>query len=100
MSLPARVSALSALVIAAFLAVGCGGTVIDQSKVQDQIKATAEKSGKTKVSSVDCPSGVEVDPGQEFSCTVHLSGGGTETAKLKIRDEDANLDLLYLGPNK
>jgi NAD(P)H-hydrate repair Nnr-like enzyme with NAD(P)H-hydrate epimerase domain len=93
-------NAMLAIVAVAFLAIGCGGTVIDQSKVQDQIEASAEKSLHTKVTSVDCPSGVEVEPGASFSCAVHLSAGGTETATLKIRDEDANLDLVYLGPNK
>jgi NAD(P)H-hydrate repair Nnr-like enzyme with NAD(P)H-hydrate epimerase domain len=101
MSLSCRSSALLALVVAAFIASGCGETVIDQTKVQEQIKASAEKSGRTDdVSSVDCPSGIEVDPGAKFSCTVHLAGGQTETATLKIRNKDADLDFLYLGPRK
>lgn len=100
MSWLCRWGALAALAVAVFVAVGCGETVIDQSKVQEQIKASAEESGHTNVSSVDCPSDVEVKPDTKFSCTVHLKGGKTETATLKIRNEDADLDLLYLGPSK
>jgi NAD(P)H-hydrate repair Nnr-like enzyme with NAD(P)H-hydrate epimerase domain len=100
MSLLARRAALAALVLAALLVTGCGGTVIDFSKAEDQIKASVEESPDVKVSSVDCPSGVEVEPGAKFTCAVHLADGHTETATLLIRDEDANLNFINLQPNK
>lgn len=95
-----RLAVAAAFALVALSVAGCGGTVIDQSKVEDQIKATVEESPQTKVSSVNCPSDVEVEPKAKFSCTVHLSGGGTQTATLLIRDEDANLTLLNLQPDK
>lgn len=88
-----------AVVAGALLAAGCGKTVIDLSKTEDQIQAEAEGQGNN-VASVDCPSDVEVVAGDKFTCTVRLSGGGTETATLRIRDEDANLTLLSLEPDK
>jgi NAD(P)H-hydrate repair Nnr-like enzyme with NAD(P)H-hydrate epimerase domain len=100
MSWLVRSGAVAALALAAFLAVGCGGTVIDPGKIEDQLEAYVEKSQKEKVSSVDCPSGVEVEPGAKFSCTVHLSDGSSETATVLIRDKEANTSLLDLKANK
>lgn len=94
-----RIGYLGALAAVALslLAAGCGKTIVDLNKTEDQIRAEAEKrSPEAKVSSVECPSDVEVEPGREFTCTVRLSGGGTETATLRIRDEEANLTLLSL----
>jgi hypothetical protein len=92
-------AAPAALAAALLLAAGCGKTVIDLSKTEDQIQAEAEGEGR-KVASVECPSDVEVVPREKFTCTVRLSGGGAETATLLIRDEDANLTLLSLEPAK
>lgn len=90
------VGALAAAVLS-LLAAGCGKTIVDLNKTEDQIRAEAEKrSADAKVSAVECPSDVEVEPGRQFTCTVRLSGGTTETATLRIRDEDANLTLLSL----
>ncbi len=100
MRLLVRSGVIAALALTAFAVIGCGGTNIDFSKVEDQLEASIEKTRQTKVSSVDCPSGVEVDPGAKFTCVVHLSGGGTETATLLIRDKDANTSLLSLKANK
>jgi hypothetical protein len=95
-----RVSVAVGLAIAVLFAVGCGETILDLSKAEDQIKASVEESPGDKVTSVDCPSDVEVEPQTKFTCTVRLAGGETKTATLLIRDEDANLDLLRLQPDK
>lgn len=97
MSLHGRLAAIAACAAAAIALAACGKTIVDLNKTEDQIQAEAEKrSPDAKVSSVECPSDVEVEPGREFTCTVRLSGGRTETAKLRIRDEEANLTLLSL----
>ncbi|HEX6666444.1 MAG TPA: DUF4333 domain-containing protein [Solirubrobacterales bacterium] len=95
-----RFGALIALALAVFLVVGCGGTNIDLSKTEDQLKEYVEKTQSTKVSSVDCPSGVAVEPKAEFSCSVRLSNGQKETVTLLIRDEDANLSVVKIQPDK
>ena len=95
-----RCVVLAALFLAALLAVGCGGTAIDPSKVQGEVKENIEKVKQTKVSSVACPSGVEVEPKAKFSCTVRLANGKTETATLQIVDSNANLNFLNLRPDK
>lgn len=95
-----RCAALVALAMAALIAAGCGGTVLDLSKTEDQIKASIEESPGAKVSSVDCPSGIEVEPKTKFTCSVQLSKGRTGTATLLIRDEDANLSILNFQTNK
>lgn len=100
MSLPGRFGAIVALALAVFLVAGCGGVELDASKIEDQLEANIENTQKRKVSSVDCPSGVAVEPKTTFSCTVHLADGGAETATILIRDKDANTTLLKLQPNK
>lgn len=97
MSWIVRLTALALLAPALLALAACGKTIVDLNKTEDQIQAEAEKrSPDAKVSSVECPSDVEVEPGREFTCTVRLAGGRTETAKLRIRDEEANLTLLSL----
>lgn len=100
MSLLGRFGALAALALAVFLVTGCGGTVLDSASTEDQIEAEVEKTQNKKISSVECPSDIEVEPKTEFTCSVHLAGGGTETATLMIRDEDANVSFLNLEPDK
>jgi Domain of unknown function (DUF4333) len=89
-----------ALVAIALAAAGCGGTVIDREKVQEQVGESSEQARGSKVSSVECPSGVEVEAGATFTCSVKFASGKEETAKLKIRDKEADLDFEGLSPTK
>jgi Domain of unknown function (DUF4333) len=89
-----------ALAAIALIAAGCGGTVIDQKKVEEQVKASSEKVRGSKVSAVECPSGVKVEAGATFTCSVKFSSGKDETARLKIRNKDADLDFEDLSPSK
>jgi NAD(P)H-hydrate repair Nnr-like enzyme with NAD(P)H-hydrate epimerase domain len=100
MSLLGRSGALAALLVVAFLAVGCGETVIDDAKTEAAIEQNLEKSVGQKVSSVDCPSGVEVKAGETFDCTVSLAGGKQERATLKILNADADVEVTELRPGK
>jgi Domain of unknown function (DUF4333) len=100
MTSPGRFVVFVALALAVFLAPGCGGTVLDAASTEDQIEAEVEKTQGEKVSSVDCPSDVEIEPKTTFACTVRLANGDTETATLLIRDEDANLSFLKLQPDE
>jgi hypothetical protein len=100
MSLLGRSAALAALALAAFLAVGCGETVIDDAKTEAAIEENLRKSVGQKVSSVECPSGVEVKSGKTFDCTVSLAGGKKETATLKILNSDADVEVTNLKANK
>ncbi len=96
MSLLGRFAALAALALGVFLAVGCGETVIDSAKTEAAIEENLEKSVGQNVSSVDCPSGIEVKAGATFDCTVHLKGGKQETAMLKILNADADVEVTNL----
>lgn len=99
MSSLGRFAAL-AVALAVLVAAGCGGTEIDPRKVEDQIEANVESTLGKKVSAVECPSGVAVEPKTKFTCTVRFKSGNVETATLLIRDEDANLSLLSLQSSK
>jgi hypothetical protein len=100
MSWLGRSAALAALLAIVFLAQGCGETVIDDAKTEAAIEDNLQKSVGQKVTSVDCPSGVEVEPDTTFDCTVSLAGGKEETATLKILNEDADVEVADLKPNK
>jgi Domain of unknown function (DUF4333) len=86
---------LGALVVLALA--GCGETVIDATKTEEALQANLSKSLETKVSSVDCPSDVEVEPKAIFTCSVELAGGKTETATLRILNEDADVSVVKLS---
>jgi Domain of unknown function (DUF4333) len=101
MTLLGRLAALALVATAvSFAAAGCGGTELDATKTEELVKEDVEEVRGAKVASVDCPSGIEVAPKTNFTCEVRLSSGKTETAKLQIRDEDANLNFLSLEPAK
>ena len=95
-----RSGAVAALLGVAFLATGCGGAVIDDVKQEAAIEENLQKSVGQKVSSVECPSGVEVEAGKTFECTVRLAGGEEETATLKILNSDADTELTNLKVDK
>lgn len=97
MSLAVRSAALAALLALAAVAAGCGETVIDDVKSEDAIEQNVEDRLGKKVSAVECPSDVEVEVGATFECTVTLAGGEEETAKLKILNEDADVELVDLS---
>jgi hypothetical protein len=78
----------------------CGETVIDAAKTEDAIEHNLEKASGLTVTSVDCPSDVEVKKGATFECAVTEPGGKEETATLKILNEDADVSLVDLSPNK
>jgi Domain of unknown function (DUF4333) len=88
--------------IVALLLAGCGGgTDVDSTKASDTVRASLESKGEgfgTKVESVDCPSGVKVEPGTRFECTVHWPDGKVAYAQLLIRDAKADLSLETLSP--
>jgi uncharacterized protein DUF4333 len=92
-------AALAAAALALSIA-ACGETVIDAAKTEDAIEHNLEKSSGLTITSVDCPSDVEVKKGATFECVVTEAGGKEETATLKILNEDADVSLVDLSPNK
>ncbi|HEY4779873.1 MAG TPA: DUF4333 domain-containing protein [Solirubrobacterales bacterium] len=94
MSLLARCFLVVALAAIAFAAAGCGGTVIDSEKTEDTLQANVEHVRHEKIDSVDCPSGEDVDPGATFVCAVNFSDGKKATVTLKIRNKDADVDVV------
>jgi chromosome condensin MukBEF MukE localization factor len=96
-----RLGTLLALpVAAALLAAGCGGTDLDSKKTEEQVKASTEKIRGAKVSAVECPSGIAVEAGATFTCSVKFNSGKEEIAELKIRDREADVNFEGLSPSK
>jgi hypothetical protein len=100
LSFSVRCAAAVALLAVALVAAGCGETVIDDVKAEGAIKSSLEKSLHEKITTVDCPSDQKVEAGKTFACTVDFSSGKQATATLKIRNEDADVSLVGLKPNK
>jgi hypothetical protein len=94
------VTLLALLAILALLLAGCGGgTDVDRVKASETIRASLESPREgfgTKVESVDCPSGVEVEPGTHFECTVRWPDGKVAYAHLRIRNAKADLSFESL----
>lgn len=93
MSLLGKLGALLALALTPFSVLGCGETVIDSAKTEGAIEENLEKSVGQKVASVECPSGVKVEKGNTFECSVKLQNGREETATLKVLNSDADVEL-------
>lgn len=100
MSFLGRCAAVLALAGLGVFVVGCGETVIDDVKTEGAIKQNVQRSLGMKVSSVDCPSDVEVETGATFDCTVTLENGKEQTASLKILNDDADVEFLDLSASK
>jgi hypothetical protein len=90
-------SALLGVVAIALLVVGCGETVIDATKTEEQLEANLSNSLKEKVSSVDCPSDQKVEKGATFNCSVKLQKGEEQTVTLKIRNSDADISVININ---
>lgn len=92
---------LGAIAVGATLVfVGCGETVIDNTKAEGAIQSNLEKSLHHRVSSVSCPSEQKVDPGATFDCTVDFANGKRATATLRILNKEADVSLIGLQANK
>jgi uncharacterized protein YceK len=78
---------------------GCG-TVVSREKLQDTVQASLEKSIHEKIKKVECPSDQSVDPGATFTCKVIFSDDRREVATLKIRNEEADISMIDLNPEK
>lgn len=86
--------------VALALLAGCGKTVMDDDKIEADLEQYVEDTFDKKVASVACPSGVEVEKGKTFGCTVSLAGGKEETATIRILNEDADYGIDDLQPAK
>jgi hypothetical protein len=95
-------AALALLATGALFLAGCGGgTDVDSTKAAETVRASLESKREgfgTKVESVDCPSGVEVERGTHFECTVRWPDRKVAYAQLRIRDAKADLSLEALTP--
>jgi hypothetical protein len=88
------------LILGALSLAGCGDTVIDASKAEDAIQTNLERSRHEKVTSVVCPSGQKVEVGDEFTCTIDLSNGKHAIVTLKIRNKEADTDVVGFKQTK
>ena len=100
MSFLGRLGFLLAVVVAGVFVVGCGETVIDTANLEATVEQNLEQSQGQSVRAVECPSEQEVVVDATFTCVVAYSDGGEATATLRIRNEDADLDMIDLRPNK
>ena len=97
MRLSSGLAILALAGLGALAVAGCGETVIDSTKIEEQLESGLQKEQGIDVTSADCPSNVEVTPGNSFTCTISVKGGETRKATLKIRNKDADVSLVELS---
>jgi chromosome condensin MukBEF MukE localization factor len=100
-----RIITVLALVgVLTLLVAGCGGgTDVDYQKASETVRASLESKREGfggEVENVDCPKGVKVEVGTKFECTVRYPGGKVAYALLKIRTDEADLNLESLSPHR
>jgi chromosome condensin MukBEF MukE localization factor len=97
------ITALGLIGALALLVVGCGGgTDVDFTKASETVRASLESKREgfgAPVENVDCPKGVKVEPGLMFQCTVRYPDGKVAYALMKIRTDEADLNLESLSPH-
>jgi hypothetical protein len=113
----AKLLALASIAAFALALSGCGETVLDATKTEEQLESSLEKSlpealagpqgqalakqigvtGTTAVESVECPTDVEVEKGAEFTCDVTFANGAEAVETLRMVNEDADLNALGLS---
>jgi hypothetical protein len=86
------------LLAAALLVAGCGETVIDSTKLEEQLQASLSNSQGEKISAVDCPSDVEVEKGTTFKCSIKAEKGAEQVATIEIRNQNADTSVIDLRP--
>lgn len=95
------VTALVLVGALALIVAGCGGgTDVDYQKASETVRASLESKGEgfgAPVENVDCPKGIEVEVGTQFECTVRYPDGTVAYALLKIRTDEADLNLESLS---
>lgn len=95
--------ALGLIAALALLVTGCGGgTDVDFTKASETVRASLESKREgfgAPVESVDCPQGVAVEVGTKFECTVRYPDGKVAYALLRIRTDEADLNLESLSPH-
>lgn len=74
--------------------------MLDDAKTEATLEQYLEDSLGERVSAVECPSGVEVEKGATLECDVTLAGGERETATIEILNEDADIGVADLMPDK
>lgn len=98
MSFLGRRGALVALIVVALVAVGCGEVVIDDVKTEGAIEKSLKPRFGKRLTGVDCPEDVEVKKGNTFECALTLTDGKEEAAKLKILNDDADVEMVDIVP--
>jgi hypothetical protein len=97
------ITALALAGVLALIVAGCGsGTDVDYQKASETVRASLESKREgfgATVENVDCPKGVKVEPGTKFECTVRYPDGQVAYALLKIRTDEADLNLETLSPH-
>lgn len=88
------------ILLAALSASGCGETVVNSEKMEAAVKANVERSLHQKVASVACPSDQKVEPGVTFTCTIEFSDGEHATSTWKIRNKEADVDIVGFEKTK
>lgn len=79
------------LAAAVFVATGCGD-VIDDKKIEDQLKTQVGSVG-IQLKSVSCPSDVDAKAGEKIDCTVTTAKGTEVTLHGTVKSDKGLVDF-------
>ncbi|MBI5499120.1 MAG: DUF4333 domain-containing protein [Deltaproteobacteria bacterium] len=63
----------------------------DPEKLERGIRSKLEEKWPGSIAAVDCPDGIELKKGNNFSCTVTVKSGGTIQIDVTQQDDDGNV---------
>jgi hypothetical protein len=91
MSMRSRSARLAAFAVLAIAAAACTKT-LDTDGLEGELRSQIETQTQSGVSSVDCPSDVEVETGGTFECTAEEESGASFTIRVTQSDDQGNVE--------
>jgi Domain of unknown function (DUF4333) len=91
---------LVSAVLAVLVLSGCGGTQLDNKKLEETLPHDLRPVVSEPIKSASCPSGIDVEKGVKFDCQIVLENGKKETVHLKLTDDNADYEFISVSPQK
>jgi hypothetical protein len=72
----------------------CGTKEIKAHDLEEKIRGELGARAGALPRSVDCPDGVESDPGKKFDCRLTAPNGDVLRVEVTVKDEDGNVSVF------
>lgn len=85
---------LAAAAILAVAALGCGGAVVAEERLEDEVKEELERALNISISEVDCPSDIPAEASERFRCEVNAIGASALESRLRISSDEVDVQII------